>query len=36
MSFAAVTFAVVVVLFFIDLPFLEGLMRPHYIPLQLR
>jgi 4-hydroxybenzoate polyprenyltransferase len=36
MSFAAVTFAVVVVLFFIDLPFLESLMRPYYIPLQLR
>ncbi len=36
MSFAAVTFAIVVVLFFIDLPFLEGLMRPYYIPLQLR
>jgi len=36
MTFAAITFTVVVALFFIHLPFLEGLMRPHYIPLRLR
>jgi len=36
MIFAGVTFTVVVALFFIDLPFLDGLMRPYYIPLNLR
>jgi decaprenyl-phosphate phosphoribosyltransferase len=33
MIFAALTFAVVVVLFFINLPVLDGLMRPYYVRL---
>jgi 4-hydroxybenzoate polyprenyltransferase len=33
MLFAGATFAVVVVLFFIDLPILDGLMRPYYVRL---
>jgi 4-hydroxybenzoate polyprenyltransferase len=32
MAFAALTFGVLVLLFFIELPFLNGLMRPYYIP----
>lgn len=36
MIFAGITFTVVVALFFVDLPFLDSLMRPYYIPLRLR
>lgn len=34
MTFAALTFAVVIGLSFINLPMLNGLMRPYYLPLQ--
>ena len=33
MGFAALTFAVVLILFVVDIPILDGLMRPYYIPL---
>nr|WP_294546096.1 UbiA family prenyltransferase [uncultured Rhodopila sp.] len=33
MGFAALTFAVVMILFVVDIPILDGLMRPYYIPL---
>jgi len=32
MAFAALTFGVLVLLFFVEMPFLNGLMHPYYIP----